>query len=61
MKLLLSVIGLILIIEGLPYFTFPDRIKIYLAKVIAMPPSTLRIIGLASIMTGVVLVYIGRS
>ncbi|OPL16815.1 MAG: hypothetical protein AVO39_00635 [delta proteobacterium MLS_D] len=61
MKLLLSVIGLILIIEGLPYFTFPDRIKIYLAKVITMPSSTLRIIGLASIMIGVVLVYIGRA
>lgn len=61
MKLLLSVIGLILIIEGLPYFTFPDRIKIYLAKVVTMPSSTLRIIGLASIMIGVVLVYIGRA
>ncbi|MDD5475344.1 MAG: DUF2065 domain-containing protein [Syntrophales bacterium] len=61
MKLLLCVIGLVLIIEGLPYFTFPDRIKIYLSKIIEMPSSTLRTIGFVSIMIGVILIYFGRS
>jgi len=61
MKLFLCVIGLVLIIEGLPYFTFPDRIKAYLARIIETPASTLRAIGFVSIMIGVVLVYFGRT
>ncbi len=60
MRLLLCVIGLVLIIEGLPYFTFPDRIKSYLVKMAEMPSATLRTFGLISIVIGSVLVYLGR-
>lgn len=61
MKLLLCVIGLVLIIEGLPYFAFPDRLKVYLAKIIEMPSTTLRTLGFFSIIIGAVLVYFGRT
>ena len=60
MRLLLCVIGLVLIIEGLPYFTFPDRIKSYLVKMAEMPSATLRTFGFVSIVIGSVLVYLGR-
>ena len=60
MKLILLVVGLVLIIEGLPYFAFPDRIKVYLMKILETPSSTLRTIGFASIIAGAVLVYFGR-
>jgi uncharacterized protein YjeT (DUF2065 family) len=61
MKLLFCVIGLVLIIEGLPYFAFPEKIKAYLIKVHAIPDTTLRILGLLSVIAGLILVYFGRT
>ncbi len=60
MKLFLCVIGMVLIIEGLPYFAFPEKIKSYLMKVYETPEHTLRILGLVSILAGLGLVYLGR-
>lgn len=61
MKFLLCVIGLVLIIEGLPYFAFPEKIKAYLAKIYEIPDMTLRIMGLLAIVSGLILVYFGRN
>jgi len=61
MKFFLCVIGMVLIIEGLPYFAFPEKIKSYLMKVYDTPEGTLRILGLVSVVAGLVLVYLGRS
>lgn len=60
MKDLLCVIGLIFIIEGLPYFLFPEKLKVYLAKLITMPDSTLRFIGISAMIIGLILLYVGR-
>ena len=61
MKFFLCVIGMVLIIEGLPYFAFPEKIKGYLLKVHEIPGSTLRILGLAAVITGLLFVYFGRN
>jgi len=61
MKFFLCVIGMVLIIEGLPYFAFPEKIKSYLLKVYDTPEGTLRILGLISVVVGLALVYLGRS
>jgi len=61
MKFLLCVIGLVLIIEGLPYFAFPEKIKAYLMRLSEIPDRALRIMGLSAIVTGLVLVYFGRN
>ncbi len=61
MKFFLCVVGLVLIIEGLPYFAFPEKIKIFLLKLQNIPDSTLRILGLFAMMTGLILVYFGRT
>ncbi len=61
MKFFLCVIGMVLIIEGLPYFAFPVKIKSYLLKVYDTPEGTLRILGLVSVIVGLLLVYLGRS
>jgi hypothetical protein len=61
MKFFLCVIGMVLIIEGLPYFAFPEKIKLYLLKVYDTPEGTLRILGLISLIAGLVLVYLGKS
>jgi uncharacterized protein YjeT (DUF2065 family) len=60
MKFFLCVLGMVLIIEGLPYFAFPERIKTYLTKIVEVPDSSLRIMGLLSMMAGLILVYFGR-
>lgn len=60
MKDLLCVLGLIFIIEGLPYFVFPEKLKVYLAKIMTLPDSTLRFIGISSMILGLILLYFGR-
>lgn len=61
MKYFLCVMGMVLILEGLPYFAFPDKIKEYLMKIMDVPDRALRLLGLASILCGLILVYFGRS
>jgi len=61
LKFFLCVMGMVLIVEGLPYFAFPDKIKAYLMKMMDVPDRTLRILGLASILCCLFVVYFGRS
>lgn len=61
MDFFLCVLGMVLIIEGMPYFAFPDRVKAYLMKIQETPDSTLRIIGFVSMAAGLLLIYLGRS
>jgi len=60
MKEFLCLVGLIFIIEGLPYFVFPEKLKAYLMKVTEVPDSTLRFLGLSAMIFGLVLLYFGR-
>ncbi len=60
MKDFLCVLGLIFIIEGLPYFVFPEKLKIYLRKITTMPDSTLRFMGITAMIIGLILLYFGR-
>ena len=61
MKFMLCVIGMVLIIEGLPYFAFPEKIKGYLLKIQEIQDNTLRILGFISLSVGLFLVYLGRN
>ena len=61
MKYFISVLGMVFIIEGLPYFTYPDRIKSYLRKLTALPDTTLRALGGAAVLLGLVLLYFGTK
>jgi uncharacterized protein len=61
MKYFLSVMGMVLVVEGLPYFAFPDKIKSYLHKLIGIPDTTLRIMGAVAMAVGLLLVYFGTG
>lgn len=61
MAYFLSVLGLVLIIEGLPYFAFPVKIKEWAISLQELPEKTLRIMGFISIAAGLLLVYLGRK
>ena len=59
MKYFLCVLGMVLVIEGIPYFTFPEKLKIYLNKLTEIPDTTLRIMGAVAMAIGLILVYFG--
>lgn len=59
MKYFICVIGMVLVIEGLPYFAFPSRIKAFLVKLPEIPDERLRLYGIAAITAGLALVYFG--
>ncbi len=61
MNFFLCVIGMVMIIEGLPYFAFPDTLKSFIQKVGEMPSNTLRTFGFMLMLTGLILVYIGKG
>ena len=60
MDYFLTVLGLVLIIEGLPYFTFPEKMKALMEKIPQMPTHRLRAFGLISIAVGLLLIYLSR-
>jgi uncharacterized protein YjeT (DUF2065 family) len=60
LEFFLCVLGLVFVIEGLPYFAFPAQIKRYLVQVLEIPDRMLRILGLAAIVCGLILIYFGR-
>lgn len=59
MKYFICVLGMVFVIEGLPYFTYPDRIKSYLRKLTELPDTKLRILGAVAVLAGLLLVYFG--
>jgi hypothetical protein len=60
MDFFLCVLGMVFIIEGLPYLTFPEKVKVYISRILDIPNATLRIMGLLAVITGLILVYFGR-
>ena len=61
MKYFLCVLGMVFVIEGLPYFTFPAQTKTYLFKLTEVSDTTLRILGAAAVTLGLLLVYFGTK
>lgn len=60
MDYFLCVLGMVFIIEGLPYFVFPEKLKKYLIKISEMPEPTLRLLGICAVIIGLILLYFGR-
>ena len=58
MKYFLSVIGMVMIVEGLPYFAFPDQIKNFLTKISEIPSNQLRMMGFFLMLIGLGILYI---
>lgn len=60
MRLLFCLLGLVLIVEGLPYLAFPDKMKRWLSQIQQVPDTQLRIIGFIAMCCGLLLTYIFR-
>jgi uncharacterized protein YjeT (DUF2065 family) len=57
MKLLFCLLGLVLIVEGLPYFAFPSKMKKWMSAVQEIPDHYLRAMGLVAMGTGLLIAY----
>ena len=60
MEFFLCVLGMVMVVEGLPYFAFPERMKFWVKKITEMPEQTLRKFGLVIMLLGLGLVYLGK-
>ena len=59
-QLLLMALGLALIIEGLPYFLHPEGALRTLRQLERMEPLLVRLLGLAALLAGVLMLLAGR-
>lgn len=60
MEFFLCVIGMVMIVEGFPYFAFPDKMKAIIQKMNEISDSSLRKFGFVLMVTGLLLIYMGR-
>lgn len=60
MTFILSVLGVVLVLEGMPYFAAPARVKRWALTIQEVPDSSLRKLGLVSMAAGLLVLYIVR-
>jgi uncharacterized protein YjeT (DUF2065 family) len=58
MKFLFTLIGLVFILEGLPYLTFPEAMQRWLRQLMEMRPGQLRVLGLFAVGLGLLICYV---
>lgn len=59
-EIVLTALALILVIEGVIYALFPDRMKKMMAAMQEIPASTLRSFGMSAAITGIIIVWLIR-
>lgn len=60
MELFLCVIGMVMVVEGLPYFSFPDQMRKLMRIMMERDDLTLRIMGASLALVGLAIVYLAR-
>jgi hypothetical protein len=59
MRFFLCVIGMVMIVEGLPYFAFPEKMRPWLRKLMETPAPALRKLGFSLMAAGLFFYYLG--
>jgi uncharacterized protein YjeT (DUF2065 family) len=60
MKLLITLIGLILVLEGLPYVASPAAMQRWLRQLMEINPEQLRVMGIIAMAVGFLLCYLAQ-
>lgn len=60
MEFFLCVIGMVMIIEGIPYFGFPDKMKLLMSTIQEQEDGLLRLMGGVLIMVGLLILFLAR-
>ncbi len=61
MEFFLCVIGMVMIVEGLPYFAFPSKMKGMVLMIVGIDNEKLRNFGFFLMLTGLFIVYIAMK
>ena len=61
MKFFFCVMGMVMIVEGLPYFAFPDKMRQMVTVVLGMPDEALRRFGFFMMLAGLAVVYLAMG
>jgi len=61
MKLLITLIGLVLVLEGLPYVAAPESMQRWLRQIVEMPPHQLRWFGCVAMAVGFLLCVLAQK
>lgn len=59
-SVVLTAIGLVFVLEGLLYALFPSGMKRTVAKLLEMPDSKVRDVGLVAVAVGVFIVWLAK-
>ncbi len=57
MKFFVCVIGMVMIVEGLPYFAFPNKMKQMVQVIVGLDDENLRRFGFVLMLMGFLVVY----
>lgn len=60
MEFFLCVLGMVLVVEGLPYFAFPEKMKALMNMMHQQDDTTLRIVGATLLILGLLIVFLAR-
>ncbi len=52
---------MVMIIEGLPWFAFPDKMKQVFMTLLAQPDQFLRRFGFSIMLGGLAIIYLGKN
>ncbi len=61
MEYFLCVLGMVMVLEGLPYFGFPDKMKQFMKTVLEQDDATLRIMGSVLVISGLFIIFLARK
>ena len=61
MKFFFCVMGMVMIVEGLPYFISPNKMRQTVTMILQMPEGTLRRFGFFMMLAGLVVVYLAME
>ncbi len=60
MKFFLTLVGLIFVLEGLPYVASPETMRNWLRQLVNMEPGQLRFMGMVAMAVGFILLWLVR-
>ena len=61
MKFFFCVMGMVMIVEGLPYFIAPHKMRQMVTMILQMPEGTLRRFGFFMMLAGLAIVYLAMG
>ncbi|RKX62184.1 MAG: DUF2065 domain-containing protein [Thermodesulfobacteriota bacterium] len=61
MKLIVTLLGLLMVVEGLPYFAFPEKMQALMRQIEKMNPDHLRFVGFILTLVGLVICYLAQK